>query len=92
MSALFFLLIFIFATLHAAGRLIDRDPARAWLVLSLALYEIMTNFLEKQLAAAAAGGVVMFVILVAERIGRYWYPLSSRQSFAVAGRRTSERR
>jgi O-antigen ligase len=78
-----FLLIFIFATLHAAGRLIDRDPARAWLVLSLALYEIITNFLESNWLR---GGVwVMFVILVAE-IGRYWYPLSSRQSFAVAGR------
>jgi O-antigen ligase len=78
-----FLLIFIFATVHAAGRLIDRDPARAWLVLSLALYEIITNFLESNWLR---GGVwVMFVILVAE-IGRYWYPLSSRQSFAVAGR------
>ena len=31
------LVIFIIATLHAVGRVADRDPARAWLVLSLAL-------------------------------------------------------
>ena len=35
-----FLLGFIIATLHGIGRVADRDPVRAWLVLSLALYII----------------------------------------------------
>ena len=38
------LVIFIFATLHAIGRV--RETARAWLLLALALYLILTNFLE----------------------------------------------
>ena len=40
-----FLLVFIIATLHGIGRVADRDPARAWLVLSLALFVILYNFL-----------------------------------------------
>jgi O-antigen ligase len=40
------LVIFLFATLHAAGRLTHRNPARGWLVLSLALNAIIANFLE----------------------------------------------
>ena len=40
------LVTFIIATLHAIGRVADRDPARAWLVLSLALFIIFYNFLE----------------------------------------------
>ncbi len=39
-------LVFIFATLHAIGRVADRDPARAWLLLSIALFVILENFLE----------------------------------------------
>ena len=35
------LVTFIIATFHAVGRMVDRDPARAWLVLSLALYVII---------------------------------------------------
>ena len=68
-----FLLIFIFATFHAAGRLIDRDPVRAWLVLSLALYAALTNFFESTWLRGSDPLWVMFVILVAE-IGRYWHP------------------
>ena len=40
------LVIFIIATLHAIGRVADRDPARAWLVLSLALYVISVTILK----------------------------------------------
>ena len=68
-----FLLIFIFATLHAAGRLIDRDPVRAWLVLSLALYVVLTNFFESAWLRGSDPVWVMFVVLVAE-IGRHWHP------------------
>ena len=39
-------LIFIIATLHAIGRVADRDPARARLLLSLALYIILYNALK----------------------------------------------
>jgi O-antigen ligase len=34
-----FLLAFLIATLHAVGRIADRDPTRARLVLSLALFD-----------------------------------------------------
>jgi len=70
------LVIFIFATLHAARRLVDRDPARAWLVLSLALYNILTNFLESTWLRGGDPLWVVFVCLVAE-IGRYSQPFSS---------------
>src|SRR6516164_5420661 len=43
---LVFLLVFIIATLHAVGRVAERDLARAWLLLSLALFVILYNFLE----------------------------------------------
>ena len=54
------LVIFIIATLHAIGRVADRDPARAWLVLSLALFIILYNFLESYVDARVrifVGGV-----------------------------------
>jgi exopolysaccharide production protein ExoQ len=41
-----FLIIFIMSTLHALRRVADRDPTRAWLLLSLALYVIITNMIE----------------------------------------------
>jgi exopolysaccharide production protein ExoQ len=65
-------LVFIFTTLRAIGRVADRDPARAWILLSIALFIILVNFLE--------GGWMhgdelwlMFVIVAAEA-GRYWQP------------------
>ena len=39
------LIIFVIATLHAIGRVADRDPARAWLVLSLAVFIIIYKWL-----------------------------------------------
>jgi O-antigen ligase len=68
------LLIFLIATLHAIGRVVDRDPARAWLVLSLALYIIMWNYLESLWMRGFEFLWVVFLILAAE-IGRYWQPL-----------------
>jgi O-antigen ligase len=65
-----FLLIFVFATLHAARGLVDRDPVRAWLVLSLALYVIITNFFESTWLRGDVPAWVVFVIAAAE-IGRY---------------------
>ena len=39
-------LCFIFATVHAIGRIAERQFARGWVLLSLALYVIGYNFLE----------------------------------------------
>jgi len=66
------LVIFIIATLHAIGRVADRDPTRARLVLSLALFIILYNFFE----TTWMHGVVMWVVfvIVAVEIGRYWQP------------------
>ena len=69
-----FLIIFIIATLHAVGRVADRDPARARLVLSLALYIILYNYLESLWMRGFEFLWVVFVILAAE-IGRYWQPV-----------------
>jgi O-antigen ligase len=67
------LLSFIITTLHAVGRVADRDRARAWLVLSLALFFICYNFLESMWMRGFEFLWVVFVILAAE-IGRYWRP------------------
>jgi len=37
---------FIITTLYAIRRVAGRDPVRAWMVLSLALFVILDNFLE----------------------------------------------
>ena len=67
------LVSFIIATLHGVGRIADRAPARAWLVLSLALYVIIHNFLESLWMRGFEFLWVMFLILAGE-IGRYWRP------------------
>jgi exopolysaccharide production protein ExoQ len=71
------LLIFITTTLHAIGRVADRDPARAQLVLSLALFIILYNYLESLWMRGFEFLWVVFVILAAE-IGRYWRPFPLR--------------
>ncbi len=70
---LILLVTFIFATLHAIGRVVDRDPARAWLLLSLALYLILTNFIETGWMHGADVLWLMFVIVAADT-ARYWQP------------------
>ena len=70
---LVFLLVFIIATLHGVGRVANRHPARAWLVLSLALYVILYNFLESLWMRGFEFLWVVFLILAAE-IARYWRP------------------
>jgi exopolysaccharide production protein ExoQ len=68
------LVTFITATFHAAGRLIDRDPTRGWLVLTLALYVIFWNYLESLWMRGFEFLWIVFLIVAAE-IGRYWQPL-----------------
>jgi exopolysaccharide production protein ExoQ len=79
------LVIFIIATLHAIGRIADRDPGRAWLVLSLALYVIMWNYLESLWMRGFEFLWVVFLISAAEA-ARYWqsFPLAR----AASGSRT----
>jgi exopolysaccharide production protein ExoQ len=72
-TGLAFLLAFLIATIHAAGRVADRDPARARLVLSLVLFIILYNFFESLWMRAFEFLWVVFVIVAAE-IGRYWRP------------------
>jgi len=64
-------LIFIFTTLQAIGRVADRDPARGWLLLSIALFIILTNFLEAGWMRGQDVLWLMFVI-VATEAGRHW--------------------
>jgi exopolysaccharide production protein ExoQ len=65
------LLAFVIATLHGIGRIADRAPLRAWLVLSLAIHVIITNGLESLWMRGFEMLWVLFVILAAET-ARYW--------------------
>ena len=66
--------IFIIATLHAVGRVADRDLTRARLLLSLALLVILYNYLESFWMRGFEILWVVFVIVAAE-IARYWQQL-----------------
>jgi O-antigen ligase len=65
------LITFIISTFHAIGRVVDLDPARAWLMLSLALYVIFWNYLESLWMRGFEFLWVVFLIVAAD-IGRYW--------------------
>jgi exopolysaccharide production protein ExoQ len=70
------LLGIIITTLHAIGRVADRDRGRAWLMLSLALYVILTNFLETTWMRGMETLWLIFVIVAAEA-ARHWQPSPS---------------
>jgi O-antigen ligase len=88
------LVVFIFATLHAIGRVAVRDTPRAWLLLTLALYIILTNFLETGWMHGDDMLWLMFLFVAAEA-GRYWQPSFRgapepiRRSPRIAARRPS---
>jgi O-antigen ligase len=65
------LVIFIVATLHAIGRVADRAPTRAWIILSLALHVIITNGLESVWMRGFEMLWIVFVIVAAE-VARHW--------------------
>jgi len=71
------LLGFIIATLHAIGRIADRDPKRAWHLLSMALLIIIWNFLESLWMRGFEFLWVVFLIVAAD-IARYWRPVPLR--------------
>jgi O-antigen ligase len=64
------LMVFIFATLHAIGRIADSERGRAWMMLSLALFVIIHNCLE---SSWMNGGAILWVVfvIVAVEIGRH---------------------
>jgi exopolysaccharide production protein ExoQ len=66
-------LVFVFTTVHAIGRVADRDPPRAWLLLSIALFIILVNFLETAWMRGTDALWLMFVVVAIEA-GRYWQP------------------
>jgi O-antigen ligase len=75
-------LVFVITTIHPIGRLAGRDPARVWLLLSIALFNVLVNFLE---SGWMRGGNLwlMFVLVVAEA-GRYGRPFH--RDLEAAGR------
>jgi exopolysaccharide production protein ExoQ len=78
------LIAFISATLHAIGRVADRNPARAWILLSLALHIIITNGLESLWMRGFEMLWVVFLIIAAD-IGRYWKPVPPTGAFYARG-------
>jgi len=66
-------IVFIFTTLHAIGRVANQDLSRAWLLLSIALFIILQNFLESSWMRGGDALWLMFVLVVVEA-GRYWQP------------------
>jgi exopolysaccharide production protein ExoQ len=86
------LLIFLFATLHAIGRVVEREPGRGWVLLTIALYIIVTNFIETGWMHGVDMLWLIFLIVAAET-GRYWKPFPVgaseplRKDPIIAGRR-----
>jgi len=60
------LLAFLTTTLQGLGRVLDRDPARGWVMLSVAFYIIIHNGLESAWMRGFELLWVVFLILVAE--------------------------
>jgi exopolysaccharide production protein ExoQ len=88
-------LIFVFTTVHVIGRVAGHDPARAWLLLSIALFIMLVNLLESGWMHGGDPLWLMFVIVVAEA-GRHWQPFRRRlavrpvpQRPVIAGRTSS---
>lgn len=73
---LILLIIFLFTSLHAVGRVLNSDKIRAWNILALMLFIILTNFLETGWLHAFERLWLMFLFAVAE-VARYWKPLPS---------------
>jgi O-antigen ligase len=65
---------FIITTLYAIGRVANGNPVRAWIMLSLALFVILDNFLETVWMRGFGFLWVVFVIVAAEA-GRYSRPV-----------------
>lgn len=60
------LLAFVFATLHAIRPLVQSDPKRAWVMLSLAFYALIYNFLESSWLRSYEIIWLMFLVIAAD--------------------------
>ena len=78
-AGLALLLGFIFTTLHVIGRVADHNRARGWLLLSLALFIVIYNFLETLWLRAFDMLWVVFVIVAVEA-ARHWQPALLKQT------------
>jgi len=65
------LLIFLATTVHAIGRVADRDPKRGWIILSVAFFIMAANGLESSWMRDFEVLWVVFLILTVET-ARYW--------------------
>jgi exopolysaccharide production protein ExoQ len=84
---LFLFLVFILTSVHAIGRVADRDPVRGWFLLSIALFCIFENFVETGWMHGGDGLWLVFVLIVVEA-GLYWQPFrAGRPEAGVAPRR-----
>jgi exopolysaccharide production protein ExoQ len=66
-------LAFIFTTFYAIQRVVNRDPTRGWLLLSIALFVVLENFIESGWMRGGDPLWLMF-LLVAVDCARYWRP------------------
>ena len=73
-----FLIIFLVTTLHVIGRFARHNNKRAWLLLSIALFVIIYNFLETLWLRAFDVSWVVFVIISVEA-ARHWWPSLQRE-------------
>jgi exopolysaccharide production protein ExoQ len=77
------LLIFLITTLHVIGRVAERDWTRAWLLLTLALFIMIYNFLESLWLRAFDTSWVVFMICAVEA-ARYWRPPPAQRAARAA--------
>jgi exopolysaccharide production protein ExoQ len=73
------LVVCIFATIHAIGRVADRDGGRAWFLLTIVLFVALHNFLESTWMRGSEMLWLMFLVVAAD-VGRYW----KKSSFVAA--------
>jgi len=66
------LVTFLIATVHVIGRVATHDTKRAWLLLSVALFIIIYNFLETLWLRAFDMSWVVFVIVAVEAARYSW--------------------
>ncbi len=71
-------LVFIAATFHVIGRIMNNDPVRAWLLLSIGLYTSLANLLDTYWLIPHDAMWLLFLIVVAEASRPY--PISHRQA------------
>jgi len=70
-AGLTLLLIFILATIHSVGRVADRDPRRAQLLLSIVLFIVCYNYFESLWMRGFEFLWVVFLLVAAE-IAQFW--------------------